>query len=230
MQKFEKIKFIIFGKGKFIDPRDKLQRYLNFLGYQNVTSLSDSDLPDSFKLANSHILKHTKGYGYCIWKPYIILDSLQKIEDDELLVYIDSTDLPQPSFFKILDEHFKNHDILLINRNYMHDEWTRRDTFVLMNCDSSEYHNKVQLEAGVVCLRKTQFNIDLITEWLHYCSDEQILTEKEQTSGLPNFPGFIEHRYDQSILTNLQIKYSIPHLFIDENTIKFNYNQPHTYA
>jgi hypothetical protein len=224
-----KIKILIFGKGNFIEASNKLKNYLNELGYLNIISLTDADLSEDFKLEHQHILKHTKGYGYCLWKPYIILEHLKNLESDEILLYLDSTDLPHPKFLDILDIHFSNSDILLINRNYKHDEWTRRDTFVLMNCDSPEYHNKIQLEAGVIALKKTQFNIDLINEWFGYCKDEQILTEKNQICGLPNYPNFREHRYDQSILTNLQIKYEIPHFFISESTIRFNHNQPNNY-
>jgi hypothetical protein len=224
-----KVKILIFGKGNFIESSNKLKNYLNELGYHNIISLTDSDLPENFKSEYQHILKHTKGYGYCIWKPYIILESLKSLDEDEVLLYIDSTDLPQKQFFDLLDIHFSSNDILLINRNYKHDEWTRRDTFVLMNCDSSEYHNKIQLEAGVIALKKTTFNENLINEWFKYCTDEQILTEKPQICGLPNHIYFQEHRYDQSILTNLQIKYGIPHFFINGNTIKFNHNQPKTY-
>jgi len=40
--------------------------------------------------------------------------------------------------------------------------------------------------------------------------DERIASERNQnTCGLPNLPGFVEHRGDQSILTNLSIKYDI---------------------
>jgi hypothetical protein len=224
-----KIKILLFGKGNFIEPSNKLQKYLNELGYHNIINLTDADLPESFKTENQHILKHPKGYGYCLWKPYIILEALKKLEDDEILLYIDSTDLPTTSFFDIVNNHFSNSDILLINRNYTHDQWTRRDTFVLMNCDSPEYHNKIQLEAGVIALKKTSFNLDLIEEWFNYCKDEQILTEIDQICGLLNYRHFREHRYDQSILTNLQIKYEIPHYFISENIIRFNFNQPNNY-
>jgi hypothetical protein len=39
--------------------------------------------------------------------------------------------------------------------------------------------------------------------WLTYCKDERIITDIPNTCGYGNYPGFIEHRHDQSILSIL---------------------------
>lgn len=226
---FNNIKVLTFGKGNFIEPAIKLKAHINSFGIYNVIELTDSDLPKEFKENYSEILANKKGYGYCIWKPYIILEQLLKLKDDEILIYIDSTDVPNLSFFEYVLEHFATKDILLVNRGYMHDNWTRRDTFVLMNCDSPEFHNQIQLEAGVIAIKKNDFNVSLITEWFNYCKNNQILCELPQISGLPNYSPFYEHRYDQSILTNLQIKYKISHIKLPDHMIWYNFNQPNTY-
>jgi hypothetical protein len=224
-----KIKVLIFGSGPFKESSIKLTKHIQNLGISNIVTLSEDDLPDDFKNEYSHILLNKKGYGYCIWKPYIISNELVDLKPGEILVYIDSTDFPTLEFFHLVLEHFEKSDIMLVNRGYPHDNWTKRDTFVLMNCDSPEYHNKIQLEAGVLALSKTYFNIKLIKEWLKYCTNENILTEIDQICGLPNIEPFFEHRYDQSILTNLQIKYNIPHFALPESVMKYNYNQPYQY-
>ena len=114
--------------------------------------------------------------------------------------------------------HFENNDILLFNSGCLHDEYTKRDCFILMNCDDEKYHNQIQLEAGILAVRKTEFNIKLLREWLKYCSNIFAVTDLPNSEGFPNYKGFKGHRHDQSILTNLSIKYNIPSIYI--NNIK----------
>ena len=36
-----------------------------------------------------NIFKHQRGFGYWLWKPYIILRKLEELNDNDILVYID---------------------------------------------------------------------------------------------------------------------------------------------
>ena len=152
------------------------------------------------------------------------------LNDDEILVYIDSTDLPDKLFFEIIIDHFKSNDSLFVNRGYKHGEWTKRDCFILMDCDTPKFHDHIQLEAGVLALRKNQFNIDLLNEWIKYMGNENILTDIPNICGLPNLPNFKDHRHDQSILTNLIIKNNLKSYKFPDFVIKYNYNQPLIYG
>ena len=59
----------------------------------NVFSFSKDDLPEKIKKIAR---EHPKGYGFWIWKPYIIKKSLDKLNKNELLFYVDSkTDIPE---------------------------------------------------------------------------------------------------------------------------------------
>lgn len=226
---YNKIKILTFAKGNFIESQNKLNNYFNSLGIINQKHLTNNNLDEDFLNKYSHILSHKRGYGYCLWKPYIILKELNLIKDDEILIYIDSTDYPEKLFFDLVAEHFKSNDYLFLNRGFNHGQWTKRDTFVLMNCDTPEYYNHVQLEAGVVCLKNTTSNQSLIEEWFKYCTNENILTEIPNISNLPNVNNFREHRYDQSILTNLIISKKIESYTLPENLMRYNYNQPLIY-
>lgn len=226
---YDKIKILTFAKGNFIDSQTRLKNYLDTLGISNQTHLTDKDLDNEFLSKYSHILSQKRGYGYCLWKPYIILKELNNIKEDEILLYIDSTDYPEQVFFNAALEHLQSNDYLFVNRGFNHGQWTKRDTFVLMDCDTPEYHNHVQLESGIICLKNTDFTKSLINEWFEYCTNENILTEIPNISNLPNVNDFREHRYDQSILTNLIIKKKIESYTIPENVMRYNYNQPLIY-
>ena len=177
------------------------------------------------------MLNQKRGYGYWIWKPYLILKELEKLKENEILVYIDATDLPQKRFFNAIINcsEINKSDLFLVNRGYNNGVWTKRDCFVLMDCDKEEYHNAVQLEAGVLALEKTQNTIDLMNEWFYWCKNQAILTDIPNICGLPNLGGFQDHRHDQSILTNLAIKYGYDSHYLSDSFIRYNYNQPAIY-
>ena len=226
---YDKIKILTFAKGNFIESQQKLKNHLASIGLLNQKHITDKDLPESFLSEHSDILSLKKGYGYCIWKPFIILEELKLIKEDEILLYIDSTDLPEKIFFDEVLKNFNEREYFFLNRGYNHGQWTKRDTFVLMDCDNEKYFNHVQLEAGVIGLKKNDFNLGLVKEWFNYAKNKNILTECPNISNLPNVNNFSEHRYDQSILTNLFIKNNLISHYFGPQIIKYNYNQPKIY-
>ena len=103
-----------------------------------------------------------------------------------------------------------------------------------MGSDDEKYHNQYQVEAGIVGVRNTKFNIKLIEVWLRYCSDMYIITDLPNICASPNYIGFIEHRHDQSILTNLTIKFDLPTCKLEDQYVLYNsspyYKRIHRYV
>jgi len=222
-----KIKVVSFAKGNFTNSQRKLNEVLKSYNI-NFISCGECDLSMQFLEEHKNLFKHRRGFGYWIWKPYIILEELKKLKDDEILVYLDSTDLPSRYFFDLVTKHLESSDIFLVNRGYRHSEWTKRDCFVLMGCDSQFYHDSVQLEAGVIGLKKGATPI--IEKWYNLCKDERLLTDIPNSCGLSNLPGFKDHRHDQSILTNIAISMKLPSMYLPPEVILYNYHQPQIYG
>jgi hypothetical protein len=84
-------------------------------------------------------------------------------------------------------------------------KWTKRDCFVYMDCDNERFWQHPQIQATHSVWKKTRATTDFVATWLRYCCDPRIITDAPNTSGLNNLPGFVEHRHDQSVLTNLVI-------------------------
>jgi len=79
----------------------------------------------------------------------------------------------------------------------------KRDCFVLTGTDAPACHGALQLDASVLLLRNTPANREFIATWLAYCGDARVLTDMPNQCGLPDLPGFVEHRHDQAILSVL---------------------------
>jgi hypothetical protein len=79
-----------------------------------------------------------------------------------------------------------------------------------MGLDRPPYPDMVQTLASFFVCQKTATTVSFFEEWLRYAQDPLILTEQPNECGLPNYPDFFEHRFDQSILSLLARKYDIP--------------------
>jgi len=203
-------------KTHFITYSDELykcnQNGLNELGktqFDVVHSYNrDWLITTDFYLENKDILDEKRGGGYWLWKPYIILETLNKMNEGDILLYMDSGDIFSGNISSYLKTYFQNENSLLTLGGYPQKLWTKRDCFILMGCDEPRFHNHIQLEAGILSFKKTGENVKFINEWLTFSKNKSILTDIENQHG-ENYLGFKDHRHDQSIITNLAIKYDL---------------------
>jgi len=205
-----KIHFVTYSDKKYRSQQEKLnERAINFFNLNSYTQewLISTDFYSKFK----HILDLPRGGGYWLWKPMIILDVLNKIEYGDVLFYRDCGDSFKDGITEFLSDYFGNSNVdsLLTYGGENKQKWyTKRDAFSLMDCDEEKYYEHIQLEAGMICLRKTENNVNIVKLWLDYCTNPNIITDIENITG-PNFDDFIDHRHDQSVLTNLAIKFNL---------------------
>jgi hypothetical protein len=74
-----------------------------------------------------------------------------------------------------------------------------------MGCDAPRYWTARQVQA-TFSLWSGKAAMEFLSEWLRWCRDRRCITDDQNECGLPNLPGYVEHRHDQSILTNLCIR------------------------
>jgi hypothetical protein len=177
-------------------------------GFDVSYNFSLSDIDTIFYQKNKHILDQSRGAGYWIWKPYFILKVLNNCEFNDIIFYTDSGSQiinPINPLIKLLDKQditpFKVDGALEIHN-------TKRDCFILMDCDEEKYHKGAHLNAAFILTKKTNMSIDFFTNYLNYCCNEKCVTDMK--SGIK--PEHIEnrgHRHDQSIYSLLCKKYDL---------------------
>lgn len=215
---------------KFFQERLKKSCYKHEI--KNVYEYDDLFLKNTqFYKENQEILDCKKGAGYWLWKPFIILHTMSVVDDNCIVLYFDSQHYISRSG---IDEYiFNNLDrgvFATSNYDAPNKKWTKRDCFVLMECDSEQYWNEYQTEAGQIAFQKNTFCIDFLNEWMNYCKNKFIITDIFNTQGKENFDTFVEHRWDQAVLTNLLLKHNIKrtnlydlYFFVQENRTLMNY-------
>lgn len=229
-----KLSLVTFSTPNFNYAKKLLVRSAKRFGVKNIKAFNKRDFEKTlFYEQNKAIASQQRGAGYWIWKPYYILEQLKKANDGDIVLYCDSgvsiIDDIAP-LVAICNEHEANNGVLLFY-NYQggayigngfekSDEviyhealknkyWGKRDVFVLMGMDEPKYWESPQVEGCSLVLKKTDFAVKFVTEWLQYCCDENIVTDKENTQGGPNFENFIMHIHDQVVLSLLAEKYNL---------------------
>jgi hypothetical protein len=180
-------------------------------GFDKCVEFGYNDIDDDFKSENINILSQNKGAGYWLWKPYIILKTLEKMDINDILFYCDSGCSFIGNLNDYLFEKCYNDEkgIILFNGSHLNKYYIKRDCFYYMNCDTKEFIDANHLTASFNLVRKTDFSIKFYREFLNFSKDYRILTDSPNECGFNNYDGFRDHRHDQSILSLLAIKYKI---------------------
>lgn len=183
--------------------------------FDEVWTKNRGSLGRDFIEKNKEIMMQTRGAGYWLWKPCILNDSLRKLNDSDYLFYCDSGSAfinPIDEVIDINKEELNNRGVVMFKTTmwvesgppwsdapeYM---WTKRDTFSSLGADSLSVTHTAQANAATILLKKTDFSLKFISDWLNYCEDPHLMTDSP--SLLQNFDGFKEHRHDQSLLSVL---------------------------
>ena len=215
-----------FHKTYHINYSDSLKfieatQYCNYTakhvaGFDEIISYTKNDIDHEFLEKNKHIFLFSKGGGYWLWKPYILKKTLQKLQNGDILAYSDVCSYYVSNIEplkKLIKEDSKG--VLSFEfQDFSEKMYTKKDTFQLMNLDDKQYTDTFHREASYIWIRKNEFTVKLVDEFLDYAQNELILTDLKKSQ---NYPEFIDHRHDQSIWSLLCKKYEIkPHRLISQ--------------
>ena len=179
-------------------------------GFDKVISYGPRDIDSSFYQKNRHILSQWRGNGYWLWKSYFIKKSLELLTNNDFLFYCDSGSYFINSINSLIDScQYAGQGMIPFELQHVEKYWTKRDTFILMNCDQPEYTKSKQRLASFSLWRKTASTLDFVTDWLTYGQDARIITDLQNQMGHPNYPGYRDHRHDQSIFSLLSKQYQL---------------------
>jgi hypothetical protein len=205
-------KLVIYSNDSFVNRAQRLKDMANGC-FDEVFHYTEDELRKTeFFKENKHILTQKRGAGYWLWKPYILLETIKKCVPTDKILYLDCGDIFRPdNINEVMDGCLcdSDLDLCLTYGACPTKQFTKRDCFVYMDCDTAEYHNSVQIEAGMIVFKPTEYTQNIFSEWLSFCKDERILTDIPNTCGKDNFPEFLDHRHDQSVLNLLSIRHGL---------------------
>jgi hypothetical protein len=166
-------------------------------GIDAVMMYGPRDLDDAFVRKNAAILRQKRGVGYWLWKPYILLKTLEMIPENDIIVYLDAG----VAVSKHLEPYLRlleTSEAVFFSCRHENRRFVKRDCVPLMDLDESVLDEK-QLSASQLLLRNTPRTRAFIQKWLTYMEDPRLSTDLPSQE--PEDPIFQDHRHDQSVLS-----------------------------
>ena len=84
------IHLVTFSNFKYKKQQEELNLFAKALNLKTFEYTFENIKNDNFYKENKKILDREKGCGFCLWKPYIINNLLMKINENDIIFYLDS--------------------------------------------------------------------------------------------------------------------------------------------
>ncbi|MEI8321475.1 MAG: hypothetical protein WCG05_05715 [Alphaproteobacteria bacterium] len=131
-------------------------------------------LDPAFAEKHKDVLALKKGAGYWLWKPRIILDTLNQIPENSYMIYVDSGFVflknPKPLF-----DLLQKHDVVLAayeNRAFSQAGCTKKEALEKTGCTTEICRNAHAMYAGVILIKNTPVARNFVQKWLALCEDK----------------------------------------------------------
>jgi hypothetical protein len=183
---------------------------------------TEGDLDGDFCESYGFLLRsEVRGFGYWVWKPQVILQALELLNEGDILVYSDSGNHLNPRgkqrFFDYLRKvKYSETGILGFELKSREGDWTKGDLldFYSVRGDRGVVDSG-QIQAGLIIIQKRSTTANFIRKWLQpFALDAGLVDDSPSRS--PNEPGFREHRHDQSVFSLIAKQEGVSKLSSDE--------------
>jgi hypothetical protein len=182
--------------------------------YDGVFLYTEEDLRNDFC---SHFQDKFKlrGFGYWAWKPQVILQTMDKLQDGDILQYTDAGCHLNPGGLARLNDYFEMTDksgngiLAFIMGGANEKEWTKGDLFDYFDVRNNKAIFPGQVVSTLLFAKKTKDSMELIKKWLQVFYYDFSLVDDTPSRKL-NFDEFKEHRHDQSVWSILVKLNNIP--------------------
>lgn len=212
-------KFITFGAGgkKYIDAGNRILNQAKKTELFDECKLyTDTDLKNNKEFWSKHkkfIINNKRGFGYWLWKSFLIKESIKNMNDGDILLYLDAGLEIDFRKKKLLNDKFK-----IVKKDYIigtnvlkrfgpEKKWCKMDLILHLNMLDNKYLNTQQRQGGTVLIMVCEKTRKFISEWYNIACNYNLLNDTPSKN--KNLKCFKKHRHDQSIFSLLTKKYDL---------------------
>ena len=207
--------FLTFAAGPRFDTRYLVEDVRRLNLFDKIYGLGPEDLDETFWARHGAFVRaHARGYGFWIWKPFIIQRCLRAMRDDDILVYSDAGAIvrPEDGVRARLEGQFRKiyqWPVGLGSGGATRDSriYCKADAFAALGVRDATERALFQYAANRLICRKHPAAMRVIDLWARLAWEQHYHLFDNGPSGLPNYPTFKEHRHDQAVLSILMQRY-----------------------
>jgi hypothetical protein len=213
-----------FGShNNYIDAAKRLVKQAeNLQIFDKIIMYTLDDLISSNIFWKSHqdfIQNNPRGFGYWLWKPYLIKKTIDQMQDDDILLYLDGgceIDVKEKDYFLECCEIVKKDYIVGTLGKTNVEESCKMDLLLKLDMNHDKYLKTRMHQAGANLILVCNKTRKLVDEWLELCYDYHLIDDSPSIN--KNLDEYKEHRHDQSVYCLLTKKYDI---YSDVNLEKY---------
>ena len=205
--------FTTFADRRLVQTQKRILHEAKLMDvFEECYAWDETQLSSSFlQQFERYFPSQPKGFGYYVWKPYIIEQSLEKIPENSYLFYIDVGCVLHRNGQKRLLEYVdilnrSGKSILGFQLTHQEKTWSKMDLLIRMNYTKEEELNTMQCLSGIILFKNTPEARTFVRQW-RTIMEEDIHWRDDSPSKVPNDPSFQEHRHDQSVYSILLKQY-----------------------
>jgi len=213
------LKFLTFGShnggvhSNYIDAATRLANQVNELKlFDEIIVYTGNTLKEDTDFWNKHsenILNNRRGFGYWIWKPYIIKKTMENMNDGDILFFLDcGCEIEEKEWLEYCIEKVKTDKIVgTLAIDQLENKWNKMDLIDKLDMNDDKYLNNIQRQSGANMFLIYKETRDLVNEWYDLSCDYHNIDDSPSIK--KNLETFVEHRHDQSVYSLLTKKYGI---------------------
>jgi hypothetical protein len=187
--------------------------------FDDIFTYNENDLDTKFFDKHKEFINNNnKGYGFWIWKPQIVLQTISKIPEDSILLYSDAGSTLHKEYLSQLIElveKCKKENFIGSYTNRPEYIWTKKEVIKAFNYKGNLNDNQI---LGTFFLIKNNGKMrDFLNEWAKWTERYDLL---DNSITIDQNEGFIENRNEQSFLSLLSKKNNF-YAIDGDNDLKF---------
>lgn len=211
----QKIVFLSFADSRMTTAANRLRQQAHAMQiFSEIHILNEFDLDEEFSNAWRHLLNpQVRGFGFWLWKPHIIRTQLEKLQENDILIYCDAGCHLNPKGINKLKAYIaeleestlgvKAFPVYTALTDSLEKRWTKGDIFSYFNCRNNNIITETsQIAATQIYIKKCKKALDFVTEWETTCCQNPELIN-DTPSKASNSILFLDNRHDQSLFSVL---------------------------
>lgn len=206
-----KRKFVTFADSRMKSALSRIEQQAREMDFfDEIEVLNEKMLDAEFVKKNAHLMRPgVRGFGFWVWKPYVIWRALKQLKEGEELYYIDAGCHLNPGGRKRMEDYavmLRQGDFKMaafaLESDCSEKAFTKMDLLVHMGVEKrADIVESGQLCTGHIFCVKCPEVMQFVEEWQRAWDDIHLIDDSPSIR--PNYPEFVEHRHDQSVFSIL---------------------------
>lgn len=173
-----------------------------------------------FLVEHAALIKNSpRGYGYWIWKPFIIRETLRNLPKNWNLAYLDGgcvlNNTPAAKFrfekykkYAVSNSIWATELVARPGEDFRNKSWCKADALRYLK-STSEIEEMAQVQAGILLISNDAVSRELVERWWHAAISDSYRYLDDSPSDISNGETFIEHRHDQALFSILYRQFGL---------------------